>query len=153
MSVDTVLLGLTALFTGVLAVRATRPVTKKRHFKSRMEQTTRSVWDMEFRRAQLKEMREDIRHQYDRTNENVQGAQARLETEKSKPKDQRDVKLMEQLENTVEKYGPDLEHLKTQLEGLSNEIENQDNPESLTQKIEALRTVNEMMERYRNDAV
>lgn len=118
---------------------------KKKHFKYRLAVTERQIWDMEFQREKLRYVREGIRQQYDRLNEQNTITLSRLEEEKKKGGNKDTVKNLEAL---LEKYKPDLEYLKKQIEGLDNEIEGENNPKSSTQQIEGLRTLKEMIKDY-----
>lgn len=146
MSFIEVATGVIALSTAVLAVRAVRPITKKRHFKARVEQTDRSIWDLEFSREKYKMLREDIRQQYDRVNENVLQAKTSLSVEQAKSAP--DAKVVENLQNLVARYEPDIEYLKKQMEALDNQIDCESNPEACTQKLEATRALREMLRSY-----
>lgn len=139
-------LGVTAVSTFILMFRATRPITKKRHFKARIEQTDRSIYDLEFSREKFKSLREEVRQQYDRVNESVVSAKAKLEEEKSKKEPE--AKVLENLQNLIARYEPDIEYLKKQMEGLDNQIDCEENPEACAQKIAATRALKEMLKTY-----
>ena len=140
------LLALNALFTGLLLGRSNRKISKKRHFQARIEQTERSIWDTEFAKEKYKAIREDVRQQYDRVNENLMVAKQRLEVEEAKSP--ADAKNIENLKALVEKYSPDIDQLKKQMTALDEQIDNEYNPEACTQKIEASRALCSMLKSH-----
>lgn len=139
-------LAVIAISTLTLALRAVRPITKKRHFNSRIEQTDRGLWDLEFSKEKFKALREDVRQQYDRVNENLVQTRARLDEEQKK--ETPDGKTIEHLQNLIARYEPDISYLKKQMEGLDAQIDSEENPESCSQKIEATRALLEMLKGY-----
>lgn len=127
---------------------------KKSYFKSRIEEVDRAIWNLEFSRAKLKMIREGVRQQYDRLNEMRVGAEQALEAEKKS--EAPDSKKVEHFTKLVEKYSPDVEYMKKQMEGLENAIsteatDEKGNPVGLNKRIEAARTMKEMLSEYRKE--
>lgn len=118
---------------------------KKRHFNNKLKTITGAIWDLEFQRAKLKMVREGVRQQYDRLSENVVAAETRINEENTKKEP--DTKVIENLKALMEKYQPDLEYLKKQMEALDNEIDGE-HPKSSTQQIEGLRSLKEMLQQH-----
>lgn len=121
---------------------------KRKYFEYRLKVIIRKRWDFEFQKEKMKLVREDMRQQYDRLNEQNQMAIRRLEEEKAKEAGQSDEKVKENLTRLVEKYTPDLEYLKKQMDAIDNEVDGENNAQSITQQIEGLRTVEGMLKSY-----
>ena len=124
---------------------------KKRHFKARLHNVQQAIWDLEFNRAKLKMLREQMRQQYDRVKETSLGAQAGLEAEKSK--EAPDQSTIDNYTKLIERYTPDLEYLTKQMEGLdqaidSEALDSKGNPMGMSQKIEAARAMKGMLKEY-----
>lgn len=124
---------------------------KKRHFKKRLANIQSAIYDLEFNRAKLKAIKEQMRLQYDRLQETTSSAQAGLESENSK--EQPDKSVISNLERVIERYKPDIEYLSKQLEGMDNAIDcatldDKGNPIGINQRIEAARTMKEMLVDY-----
>jgi len=61
-----------------------RKMSKKRHFKQKLDGTERMLWDLEFKTFKTKEMREDIRKEYDFMNARIEAIDTTI---KNWPKD------------------------------------------------------------------
>lgn len=135
----------TAVSVLTLALRSlrSRNIGKREHFKARLEQIERSIWDLEFSREKYKGIREGIRQQYDRVNEQLMNAKAALEREEAK--EVRDASVTENLRNLIQKYEPDCEYMRKQISALDQQIDSDENPEACTQKIAASRELAEML--------
>lgn len=120
-----------------------------KHFKNRLNVLQAQQWDLEFQLAKMRKLREGMRQQYDRVNEQLQLAKNQLETERAKPDANADV--MKSFEDIVNRHAPDCEYLKQQLAGMDAEIEGENNPPdrpSIVSRIEAAKMLRDMMNEY-----
>lgn len=83
---------------------------KKNFYKGLINKIQRSIWDMELRIITIKEIREGIRREFDRTS----GVVKELETKISEEKDPQQKK---KLENTQTDYKHDIDALREQMMG------------------------------------
>lgn len=124
---------------------------KRIYFKAKLNQVKRFIWDLEFSRAKLRTLKEQMRQQYDRLKETSAMAETQLEAEKAKEKP--DQAVMDNLKKVLEKYAPDIEYLTKQMEGVDNAIETQavdekGNPVGVNPRIEAARAMKQMLQDY-----
>lgn len=140
-----VLLSVIAVSTSIIALRSLRrsKMSQKKHFLARIEQTDRGIWDLEFSRKQKKEIREGIRQQYDRVSERLLQVRAALELEEKREEPK--VEAINNLKSTIDGMDSDCQQMRKQLEALDNEIEGEENPDSVQNKIEAARALKEMI--------
>lgn len=119
---------------------------KKRHFKMRLAKVETDLIDLEFQREKLKMIREDMRGQYDQINEKSVLAGQKLDEEKKKtPSDET---VVTNLTNLIERFKPDLEYLKKQMDGMDNELNGEGNPDSLENKLQGYRTLKLMIKEH-----
>jgi len=119
---------------------------RRRHIRHRIRIGYENLWDLFFLREKLKMLREDIRVQYDRSKEQLVLTEKRLDEEKKKEKPDKGV--IKNLEAAVEKHRPDVELMEKQLQGFDFEIDGAENPKSSTQKIEAVKSLIEMLKEH-----
>ncbi len=124
---------------------------KKSHFKKRIQNIEEAIYDLEFNRAKLKMIREQMRQQYDRVQESSLSAKAGLDAEKAK--ETPDENVLKNFAALVERYAPDLEYLTKQMEGIdqaidSEAVDQKGNPLGATQKIEAARAMKDMLKEH-----
>lgn len=94
---------------------------KKQHFKKKLEGVQRRIWDVEFLRSEYKATREGFRTEYDRLKELQDAANVRIAAEKEK--EDPDKTIIEQLTKLKERYDPDMEQLKKQMDNMDLLIE------------------------------
>lgn len=100
---------------------------KKDHFKGKMKLTKMKIWDLEFMIGQLRTLREGWRQEYDRLQEQVDAATARLADEKAKADG--DKTIIDNLTKLLERYAPDIEQLKKNMEGIDRQIDGYEDTE------------------------
>src|SRR3990167_2591322 len=62
---ELILLGIIALAEVMRLVVVYRPGSKNQHFKQKLEGVTKMIWDLEFKSFKTREIREDVRREYD----------------------------------------------------------------------------------------
>lgn len=125
-----------------------RPETKKRHFKMKLAGTEKMIYDLEFKVYKTKEIREQIREEYDFMCSRIHGYEEQLKGKL----DKEDKKVVE---NTLEKAKTDRDRLKAQVEHLDIEINgttpNERYPDGVTgtyQQIDSLRELTGMLKSW-----
>lgn len=119
---------------------------RKKHFKKRLESLNAGLYDLEFHLSKLRKLKEGIREQYDKVNEQVMLASAQLKNEQEKPEPNKEA--IESLERIVASRKEDLDKLTKQMEGLDSEIEGPENPKNIVNQMDAIHTLQEMMEEH-----
>lgn len=100
---------------------------EKKHFQDKILLTRKKMWDLEFVRKQLKQLREEWRSQYDRLKEQEDAAVLRLEQERAK--EDPDATIVANLENLIKRQTPDLEQFKKNMQAVDSRIEGGEGPE------------------------
>lgn len=118
--------------------------TKQKHFDSKIIVTDKKIWDLEFLREKMKAMREGFRQEYDRLSEQTDAATRRLAVENTK--EDGDATIKANLQGLIDRYAPDIEQLKKQMEGIDSQVES---PEGVNSSIEGLKTVRGLLIEYR----
>lgn len=116
---------------------------KKEYFRVKILNGTYKIWDLEFRRIQLREMREDMRLEYDKLKEQHDGFQVRKEKLAELPDRKEELDAVTARLEGMEK---DLTQLKTQMDALDAEVEG---PNGINNLIEANRQLVETIKTYR----
>lgn len=116
---------------------------KKKHFIKRLAQNQERIWDAEFERDKYRRIREELRRNYDKLKERV----AVMESQKEATKDK---KAKAALDTQIKNYNDDLTQMEKQLAGLQDRVENEQNPESLVNKIAAHVTLGALIKEYLN---
>lgn len=114
-------------------------VRKKRYLKRKIKMSENSMWDIEFLRKKMQAMREGFRQEYDRLREMTVAAEQRLEAENKK--EDPDKTIVTNLQNLIDKYKPDIEQLKTQMQAVDSQIQGTADETGLDGNVEGYRTV------------
>lgn len=147
------------IIIGLLGVIAISEITRlylthrtpgeKEHFKSKLEGTQKMIWDLEFKRFKTREVREDVRREYDNKMQNLAAAQ---ETLKNWPKDG-DKAEKARIDDHIVLLERDIERHKAQMDELDIEVAGskptKDLPDGhmgIDQQLESLRQVRAMLE-------
>lgn len=134
-----------------------KKVSKKAHFKNKLEGTKRTLWDFEFKTFKTRELREDIRQEYDFMKSRITTLQQQISQVEAKNGEKRDKWSDEEkhLDDQLELATNDLNRLEDQIKALDLEINgskatNQypDGVQGLNSQIDALREVTELIRDY-----
>lgn len=117
-----------------------KPISKREHFKKRLQKVISDTWDIEFQRYKTEEVREDIRKIYD----GAQAKKASLENQiKNWPKD-KDVGDKARLEDEVvrtqrdiERYQAQMKEIDIQIHGTKPTNEYPDGADGMDQRVES----------------
>ena len=94
-----------------------KKATKKSHFKQRYESTQRMIWDLDFKVFKTKEIREDVRREYDNKKTKLDAV-----NEKIKTHDRKDMGEFNRLGDQVVLLERDLKRHEEQMKQLDIEV-------------------------------
>lgn len=124
------------------------PTTRKGHFKQKLEGTSKMIWDLEFKVFKTREIREDIRQEYDFMVSRVDNFD---KTIKTWPKDG-DISERKRVEDQKVLAERDRDRLLNQVKDLDSEISGakptNENPEGhigITEQIDSVRELQGML--------
>jgi len=126
---------------------------QKKYFKDKLDGVKKMMWDLEFKRYKIREIREEIRAEYDGLKSKLSVLDEQIKLEKDKPTMEKgEVARLDDKKEILEK---DIERYKKQMEGLDLEISGskptKDVPEGhqgINQQIDAVRELEGMVKDY-----
>lgn len=128
-----------------------RPTSQRRHFKQKLDGTTKMIWDLEFKLFKTRELREEIRQQYDFMVARVESLDKTI-SEWPKDKDEGERKRVEDQKVLADR---DRDRLLEQVKGLDAEIsglkpsaENPNGHIGIIEQIESYRELRSMLGDY-----
>jgi hypothetical protein len=92
---------------------------KQRFFKAKIEEVTKTIWELEFKIAKSRQIREGIRQDRDRAVENKGHVAERLKNEKDKDK-------IKELEEEVVKNEENVKRYEAQMKMIDDQIQGSD---------------------------
>ena len=131
---------------------AHRRISKKFHFKGKQEGTQRMIWDLEFKVHKTKEIKEEIRQEYDFMQSRIASTETQI---KDFPKD-KDPAEKARLEDQKKLAERDRDRFENQMKSLDLEIngakkskEYPDGVQGINSQIDSLRELVEMLKSWR----
>ena len=126
---------------------------QKKYFKDKLDGVKKMMWDLEFKRYKIREIREEIRAEYDGLKSKLSVLDEQIKSEKDKPTMEKgEIARLDDKKEILEK---DIERYKKQMEGLDLEISGskptKDVPEGhqgINQQIDAVRELEGMVKDY-----
>jgi DNA repair ATPase RecN len=118
--------------------------TKKSYFKKKLEGVKKMLWDYEFKKFKLLELREDVRREYDRAIEKADALQKQIENSDNK---EETIKVLKEQKEETDKY---IEYKASQLKTFGQQISGTD-PEqepSIQASIDGLHELDKMLRDY-----
>lgn len=95
-------------------------LARRTYFVREYEGTYRQIWKTEFRLKHFRILREEIRREYDKANEDSQAAVARIEAERKK--EDPDQTILEGLVKISDGKRADIENFKEQIDAMDKEV-------------------------------
>ena len=123
-----------------LLKRYTSKAAHRMYFIREYELAIRQIWRAEFFREQKKDIREEIRREYDKSSETLLALQARLDEENKK--DPVDGTLQENLTKQIGLKQKDISQFKEQIDHIDTEIK------GYTEALESLWVTLPLVEKY-----
>lgn len=136
-----------------------RRPTQKQHFKQKLEGTTKMIWDLEFKVHKSRELREEIRQQYDSNKQRLANIEDRLKV-MPVPKEGEQMpeevkveygKLIDDkniLETKIKDGERQLQIIDVEIEGMAPTNENPDGVTGILYQIDSLKEVQGMIKEY-----
>lgn len=103
-----------------LLKRLKSKLARRIYFVREYEATYRQIWKYEFKLRHFRDVREDIRREYDKAKEDVEALKIRLELEDKK--EDRNNALADSLRKANEGKETDIRNFKEQIDGMDKEI-------------------------------
>lgn len=144
----------------LLAIIATTEVTRlilthkkpsrKEHFKQKLDGTTKMMWDLEFKIYKTREIREDVRKEYDNCKQRISVLDGRIyllpkDKEKWSDEDKRIEDQKTLLERDAQRYEQQMKNLDIEVEGSKPTNDYPDGVTGIQQQIDSLRELTEML--------
>ena len=123
-----------------LIKRYTSKAAHRMYFIREYELAMRQIWRAEFFREQKRDLREEIRREYDKASETLLAVQARVDIENKK--DPVDGTIVENLTGQIEGKKKDISQFKEQIDHIDTEIA------GYTEALESLRVTLPLVEKY-----
>lgn len=114
-----ILLGILILFELAKFILSYTPANKKDYYKQRLDAVERQIWDLEFKIFKSKEIREDVRKEFDSTKSRIESLKTQV---KNWPKD-RPEGDKKRVEDDISRAERDLQRYEAQLRQIDLEIE------------------------------
>jgi len=144
----TFLLAVIAIAEVVRLVLTHKKQTKKRHFKQKLDGVLKMIWDLEFKRFKTKEIREDIRKEYDTARATIETLSQQIAAWPSdgnidEKKRQEDKKVLRERDAT--RYEAQMKALDEEVSGARPSAENPEGTRGIEDEIDSLRELCEML--------
>ena len=104
-----------------LLLRLSSNLARRTYFVREYEGTYRQIWKTEFKLKHFRILREDIRREYDKANEDSLATVSRMEAERKK--DDPDKTILEGLVKISDGKRKDIENFKEQIDAMDKEVE------------------------------
>jgi len=153
MDLITILLAVIAVTEMTRLVMTHKNISKKAHFKEKLKGTGRMIWDLEFKKFKIREMREDVRKEYDFTKARISSLENEMEgfkgdkEEKARMDDQ-----MVLAKRDLERFESQLQSLDLEINGSKPNSQYPDGVSGLNDQIESLRALCEMLQAWAKEA-
>lgn len=145
----TTLLTIIAIAEVLRLILTHKGVSKKGHFKQKLDAVTKMIYDLEFKVFKTKEIREDVRKEYDMMNSRVAALNIQIENFKGNEGDKK------RIEDDKVRAERDLKRFEAQMIGLDKEIfgekpnaENPDGATGINDQIDSLRELQSMIKSW-----
>ena len=134
---------------------------QKKYFKQKLDGVQKMIWDLEFKRFKTREIREQIRQEYDNLKAKLSALETQIKQEAEKPTmekgdiakldDQkvlleRDIKRKAEGDDGLQIIG--MKQLDMQINGLAPSSDYPDGVQGINDQLEALRELGEILKDY-----
>jgi chromosome segregation ATPase len=126
----------------------TLPLTKKAHFKRKLEGARTMVWDLQFKVFKTREIREDVRQEYDFVKSRLQSIEKQIQEWPSEgdPEELARVKDSKELaERDLARFQQQMLQLDLEVEGAKPSVDLPNGYEGITMQIDSLRELEGML--------
>lgn len=130
------------------------PVSKKSHFKQKRGGVEKMIWDLEFKIFKTREIREDVRKEYDQAKSRLSILQEQIDNWPP-DKDEGDKKVLEDklvlLKRDIERFEAQLKSLDLEVEGSVPTKDYPDGVQGIKHQIDSLRELKLMLRDWIKD--
>lgn len=144
--------------TGILAVIACceiyrtylglRSPTKKEHFLGKLRGTRNMIWDLQFKVFKTREIREEVRQEYDYMMSRIATFEDRIKNWPEGEDPEEKARLVDQkqiAERDAERFLAQMKQLDIEVEGAKPNAENPDGATGIVQQIDSLKELEGML--------
>lgn len=129
----------------------TKGMNKKAHFKRKLEGTRAMIWDLQFKAFKTREIREDIRKEYDYVQSRMATTNQQIESwpsdgDQAELAKLKDVMVLQQRDS--DRFLAQMKHLDLEVEGAKPSAENPEGHEGIMMQIDNLRELASMLGDY-----
>lgn len=125
--------------------------TQYDHFKRRLDGTRGMIWDLQFKVFKTREIREDIRKEYDMMQSRIAGLDKQI-TEFPKDGNVDELKRLQDqkvlAERDSNRFVAQMKQLDVEVEGAKPSAENPNGADGIVQQIDSLRELESMLKSY-----
>ena len=128
-----------------------RTTSRKSHFKRKLEGTKAMIWDLQFKVFKTREIREDIRQEYDQMKSRIDALDTQIKNWPSdQPEAERKAKEDQKVlaERDAERFLLQMKMLDEEVEGAKPTAENPDGKVGIVNQIDSLRELEGMLKDY-----
>lgn len=127
--------------------------TQKKYFKDKLDGVQKMIWDLEFKRFKTREIREEIRVNYDSLRSKLEILQTQINAEKATPTmPVDDAKRLDDqevlLKRDIERNKAQMDQLDAEVHGANGTAENPEGIQGINDQLEALRALQGMLGSY-----
>ena len=124
------------------------PTSKRQHFKQKLAGTQKMIWDLEFKVFKTREVREDIRKEYDQMKARIHNLEQQI-TQFPKEKDPAEKARLEddkvRAEANRDRYERQMKMIDNEIDGLKPSSENPDGATGIMEQIDSLQELKGML--------
>jgi predicted nucleic acid-binding Zn-ribbon protein len=121
---------------------------QQKYFKAKLSGVQKTIWDLEFKRFKTREIREEIRVEYDQ----MRARLAPLEDALTKTKDKKELAALTEQKAAVEsdanRFMAQMKHLDAEVAGSGVTEQYPDGLQGINQQLDALRELQQMIKEY-----
>lgn len=122
--------------------------TKKEHFKSKLDGVEKMIYDFEFKIFKTKEIREDVRKEYDFMKSRIATLTSQIENFMGKAEKARLEDDKVRAERDVARFEQQMKNLDIEIYGIKPSAENPDGVSGIVDQIESLRELKGMLKSW-----
>ena len=146
-----ILLGIIAVSEITRLILTHWPGSKKSHFKQKLEGVTKMIWDLEFKAFKTREIREDVRMEYDQSKARLSVVLEQIENW-PKDRDEEDKKRAEDRatlqKRDVERFEEQMKRLDLEVNGSKPTVDYPDGVQGIEHQIDSLQELKGMLKEW-----
>ena len=126
---------------------------KKKYFKNKLSGVQKMIWDLEFKRAKMQAIREDIRQEYDNLKSKLYVLEVQIKSQAEKPtiENEEIVKLGDNkiiLDRDIERLQNQMKMLDIEVAGAKSTNENPEGINGVNQQLDSLQELKVILKDY-----